>query len=1042
MAIMHRSLIFGLAVCCWALSLAAARAQTPDAAPLDYNRDIRQILSNHCYACHGPDPAKRQAGLRLDQEAGAKALLESGSRAIVPGDAGHSSLIARITATSDDEVMPPPDAGPRLKPEEIAKLRQWIEQGATWKGHWSYLKIERPALPTVSNPAWAKNPIDSFVLQRLDQAGLKPSPEADRATLIRRLSFDLTGLPPTIAEVDAFVSDTSDAAYEKVVDRLLASPRYGERMAQRWLDLARYADTNGYHIDNHRDMWRWREWVIGAFNRNQPFNQFAVEQLAGDLIPGSTQEQRIASGFHRNVMVNFEGGADPNEYLTKYIVDRVNTTATVFLGSTLACTECHDHKYDPFTQREFYQLYAYFNAVPEQGLDGQKENPKPSIRVASPEQQAQVEALRGQLTGMESQIQQEIAKVALPPAATELTAAAEPREFAWVDDALPPGAEPNTESQGPTWQWVGSPAPVLNGTRSSERTVSGLQQQFFTGANPPLVIGAGDKLVAHVYLDPANPPEEIMLQFNDGATWDHRAYWGANKIDFGANDTPARLNLGPLPAAGRWVRLEVDAASVNLPPGSSINGWACTQFGGHMFWDKLGTVSRLPQGSSLNNDQGTWELAQRGLAKPSGPAEVAQAIKLPADQRTPAQQQAIRDYYVRHYYPAARATIAPLQAKVAEITQSIAKVESGYASTMVMEEMAKPRDTFVLVRGDFRAKGDPVKPGVPASLNPLPAGAPGNRLGLAQWLTDPQHPLVSRVTVNRYWQQYFGTGIVKTSEDFGSQGEWPSHPELLDWLASTFIDSGWDVKGLQKLIVMSATYRQSSHVDPEAFKLDPYNRLLARGPRFRLDAEMIRDNALCVSGLLDGRIGGPSVSPYQPPGLWEEVGFGNAFTSQSYVQSHGVDLYRRGIYTYWKRALPYPPLVTFDAPNREVCTDCRARTNTPLQALVLLNDPSYVEAARVLAERILREGGASTAERLAFAFKLCTARAPRPEEMSVLSRILDAQLTKFKQDPTAATKLTSAGEAPRPSDLDASEWAAWTALGNVLLNLDETITKG
>ncbi len=492
---------------------------------------------------------------------------------------------------------------------------------------------------------------------------------------------------------------------------------------KKWLDLARYADTNGYHIDNHRDMWRYREWVIDAFNRNLPFDRFTIEQLAGDLLPGATLSQRIASGFHRNVMVNFEGGADPNEYLTKYVVDRVTTTATVFLGSTLACTECHDHKYDPFTQREFYQLYAYFNNVPEQGLDGQKENPRPSIRVPSPEQSAQLAAYVEQLAGLESRARAELAKIAVEPAQPPAALAAEPREFVWLDDATPEGSEPGGQEQDKSWHWVESPAPVLSGRRANERTTSGLSQHFFTGAARPLIVGAGDKLVAHVYLDPGNPPEEIMLQFNDGSTWEHRAYWGASKIDWGADGSPSRLPLGQLPATGRWVRLEVDAAAVSLSPGAAISGWACTQFGGHVFWDKMAIVTRTPQGDALFDYQATWELAERSRAKSPLPTPLHEAIKLEPAKRSDQQRQELRNYFVRYAYNKSRAVFDPLNAEVAQVEKARAELEKSLPATMVMEEMAKPRETFVLVRGDFRQKGEPVSPGVPKSLSPLPAGA-------------------------------------------------------------------------------------------------------------------------------------------------------------------------------------------------------------------------------------------------------------------------------------------------------------------------------
>ncbi len=1031
-----------LLLVCGACLIVSDRTPASDLPPVDYDRQVRHILSNHCYACHGPDQAQLQAGLRLDKRERAQAELETGGHAVIPGNSAASKLIARITSDDLDEVMPPADAGKPLSPEQIEILRRWIDEGAEWEEHWSYRPISRAVPPEVSNTAWPRTPIDNFVLRRLEAEGLVPEPVADRSTLVRRLSLDLTGLPPSIEEVDAFVADNDPDAYERLVDRLLSSPRYGERMAQKWLDLARYADTNGYHIDNHRDIWLYRDWVIEAFNRNLPFDQFTIEQLAGDLLPNPTTQQRIATGFHRNTMVNFEGGADPAEYLSKYIVDRVTTTATVFLGTTLACTECHDHKYDPFTQREFYQLYAYFNNVPEKGLDGNKSNPVPSIRVPLESQTERLGELDAKRAEVERRVSAELAKyrdIEVPQ--KPVAPAAEAHEFVWVDDDLPAGGTPSGKGKD-GWQFVESPHPVLNGSRASHRQADGLSQHFFTGAAEPLLIGEGDKLIAHVWIDPANLPQEIMLQFNDGGGWEHRAYWGNNTIDWGKADSSSRRSMGVLPTAGRWIRLEVDAAKVGLPAGSTIDGWACTQFGGNVYWDKLGILTCMPQGASVNETQGTWELAERGRAKSAAPAAVQTALKVAVKDRDDEQRNAVRDYFVRHFYSKARETFAPLERELAEIAKQQAEVRDQFPATMVMDEMSEPRETFVLVRGDFRTFGDKVEPSVPTALSPLPTGAPANRLGLAQWLVDPNHPLVARVTVNRYWQQYFGGGLVKTSEDFGSQGELPSHPELLDWLAARFIDSGWNIKQLQKVIVMSATYRQSSRISQEKLSRDPNNLLLARGPRFRIDAEMIRDSALAVSGLLDDRIGGPSVAPYQPPGLWEQVGFGGDFTSQSYTQSHGRDLYRRGIYVYLKRAMPYPPLVTFDAPNREVCTDQRARTNTPLQALVLLNDPGFVEAARALAQRVIISGGSSPTERLDFAFKLCTARKPEIAEAQVLLAIYEAQLARFKQDPEAAKKLTHVGESAVPAGLDPAELAAWTAVGNVLLNLDETITKG
>ncbi len=1017
---------------------ALAAAHAGDAAgastTVDYNRDIRPILLNHCYACHGPDEGKRKAGLRLDREADARAKLESGQHAIVPGQIEHSELLTRVAAT-DDSRMPPADVAGSLKPEQIERLRQWIAQGAKWQGHWSYTKVERPALPAVSDSAWPRNGVDAFILQSLDREGLKPSPVADKTTLIRRVSFDLTGLPPTLAEIDAFLADTGELAYERVVDRLLASPHYGERMAIKWLDLARYADSNGYHVDDHRNIWKFREWVIDAFNRNMPFDRFTVEQIAGDLLPAATVDQRIASGFHRNVMVTSEGGADPEEYLTKYANDRVTTTATVWLGTTLACAECHDHKYDPFTQRDFYRLYAYFNNIPELGLDTRQGSPVPNLQIPTAEQTARIDSLHRQIADLEGRLKAEVAAATIDPPDPRM--ADTPRqEFVWVDDGLPRGALADGTEGDASWRWVESPEPVLSGRRASTRVATGFAQHFFINAKDRLTIAEGDTLFAHVYLDPNNPPQSVVLQFNDG-NWEHRAYWGSSPQVGGADGTPSRLPRGPLPETGRWVRLEVDAAAVGLAVGDSVSGMAFSQVGGRVYWDKAGVINRTPQGARSFDTQPSWELAEKARPKSKLPQPLQDVLKLATEQRNDAQRAQLRDYFVQFAYTKTRPLFEPLNAQLEELRKAEGDLQRAVPVTMVMQENPQMRDTFVLTRGDFRAKGQQVTRGVPESLPPLPLGAPDNRLGLAQWLVDPGNPLVARVTVNRYWQQYFGAGIVKTSDDFGSRGDGPSHPALLDWLAGQFIDSGWNVKALQRVIVTSAAYRQSARVDARLLEHDPYNRLLARGPRFRLDAEMIRDNALSISGLLNGTLGGPSVSPYQPAGLWDELTSGDR-----YQQSKGADLYRRGMYTYWKRSIPYPPQLSFDAPNREVCTDCRARTNTPLQALVLLNDPSYVEAARVLAQRTIQSGGADTAARLRFAFRLCTARVPSDQELAVLSRILDANLARFRQNPVAATRLISVGESPRPADVDPAELAAWTAIGNLLLNLDETITKG
>ena len=792
----------------YALLACALLPSVSEAGPVvDYNRQVRPILSKNCFACHGPDADERQADLRLDDRASALAPAESGKPAIIPGNIAASALVKRVFATKASLVMPPPKSHKTLTDAEKQILQDWVAQGAPYQTHWSFLAPVRPPAPAVKRAEWTRNPIDRFVLARLESEGLAPAREAGRATLIRRLTLDLTGLPPTLEEIDAFLADSRADAYDRVVSRLLDSPRYGERMALDWLDAARYADTHGYHIDSGRDMTRWRDWVIDAFNRNLPYDQFTIEQLAGDLLPNPTLDQKLASGFNRNHMITFEGGVIPEEYLNAYVVDRVNTTGTVWLGLTVACSQCHDHKYDPLTQQDFYRFYAFFNNVPENGVDGSKGNASPMIPAPTSSQRAQLASL----------------------------------------DAALVAAERDADFQ-------------------------------------------------------------------------------------------ARLT-GPTFAA----------------------------------LDKIDALKKERAG-----------------------------------------------------------------------------VEKAVPTAMVMAEMSHPRDTFILVRGAYDKKGEKVTPGVPSFLPPLRSGVSADRQALARWLVDPAHPLVGRVTVNRVWQAFFGAGIVRTSEDFGTTGEPPSHPDLLDWLAVEFVTPSepgatpWDVKALVRRIVRSATYRQQSSATPALIARDPENRLLARGPRHRLAAEFVRDQALAVSGLLNSEIGGKSVSPYQPPGLWEELmsrADGANWTAQKYVQGHGDDLYRRTMYTFWKRTSPPPSLATFDAPDRETCIVRRARTNTPLQALVLLNDPTYVEASRKLAERMMKTTGPAPATRIAFGFRLAAARPPRAEEVAVLRDVYLADLAKYRHDPAAARKLLAVGESSRDDTLDPAEHAAWTTVASVILNLDEVLNK-
>ena len=1006
---------------------------------VDFNRDIRPILSNTCYKCHGPDEAERQADLRLDTQEGALAALPSGTHAVVPGKSAESGLYTRIAATNPDELMPPPSSGKTLTPVQIDLLKRWIDEGAAWQGHWSFTAPARIEPAPVQHEAAVLNPIDRFVLARLEKEGLEPSPAADKVTLIRRVTLDLTGLPPTPAEVDAFVADASPDAYEKLVDRLLASPRYGEHLGRYWLDAARYGDTHGLHLDNERSLWPYRDWVINAFNNNMPFDQFTVEQLAGDLLPNATLDQRIATGFNRCNVTTGEGGSIDAEVLVRYAVDRVETTSTVWMGLTTGCAVCHDHKFDPITQREFYQLYAFFNGVADQAMDGNALAPPPILKIPTSQQSEQQKLLGEQLAQAQQQVAAELAKVVYVEPATAVAAATgEPQEYVWVEDAVPSGAVPASDGEG--WQFVSAPDhPVFSGVSSSTRKAPGLSQHFFTGAQPGLRIGEGDKLFAYVYLDPSDPPKQVMLQFNDG-TWEHRATWGEDLIPWGAVGSVSRLPRGPLPALGTWVRLEVEAAKLGLNPGAVVNGCAFTQFGGRVYWDKAGVVTRTPQGSQTFDSQIAWEAYEKSQSKSTLPQPVQDTLKVEAATRTEEQKKLIRDHFVQFVYAPTRPVFEPLQKQVTDLTKQLADLDASIPMSMVMADMPQPRETFVLVRGAYDKHADKVTAGVPAIFPPLPRDAPVNRLGLAKWLVDPSHPLTARVIVNRYWQHYFGTGIVKTTEDFGAQGEWPTHPELLDWLATEFVRSGWDVKRMQRLLVTSAAYRQSSRATPELLERDSANELLARGPRFRLDAEVIRDSALSAAGLLVEKVGGRSVKPYQPEGLWEAVGFQGSNTS-TYTRDDGNALYRRGLYTFWKRTSPPPSLTTFDAPSRENCTVRRARTNTPLQALVLMNDTQYVEAARQLAQRMMTEAGATAEERIAYGFRICTARFPTPEESSVLVATFGAHLADYQADKESAGKLLAIGESKRNEALEVSEHAAWTMVANLLLNLDETVTK-
>ncbi len=780
--------------------VAPADAIAAPSPSVDFNRDIRPILSDNCFQCHGPDSRQRKADLRLDTQDGSRADL-GGRQAIRAGSPDASELIRRVLAADPHEVMPPPETKRTLSAAQKEALRRWIAAGAKYDERWAWKRPVRPALPEAAELTdWPRNAIDRFILRRLQNEGLSPSPEADRRTLIRRLTLDLTGLPPTPDEVAAFLVDDSPNAYDKVVDRLLKSPHYGERMAVDWLDAARYADSNGYQVDRDREMYAWRDWVIQAFNDNLPFDRFTIEQIAGDLLPNPTHAQRVATGFHRNHMMNEEGGVLPEEFLNEYCADRVETTATIWLGQTFTCARCHDHKYDPFTQRDYYSLYAFFHNVAEQGRGNYgvsiRRNNPPMIQLPAPELEEKRDRLRGELKAAQAELK----------------------------------------------------------TAKKE--------------------------------------------------------------------TPEREKLTKRVAA---LKKKADAADLAIP------------------------------------------------------------------------------------------------------------------TALVMKELPKPRPTRILIRGAYDKPGEPVTAATPASLPPMRDGLPRNRLGLAQWLVDPANPLPARVTVNRLWQSVFGEGLVRTPEDFGVQGRFPTHPELLDWLAVEFVESGWNVKAMMRLMVTSATYRQSSRFTPELLERDPENLLHARGARFRLQAEFLRDQALAAAGLLSDKIGGPSVRPYHPPGLYEQVVAGRG--ARTYVEDKGEKLFRRTMYSYWKRSVPNPAMLAFDAPLRETCVVRRSRTNIPTQALNLMNDPTYVEAAEFLARRMIREGGGDAAARISFGFQLVVARPPRAEEMKRLQACYERALADFKANPAEAAQLLQNGKALMPAAPDSIEFAAHALTAGVILNLDETVTR-
>jgi hypothetical protein len=916
----------------------------PPASPADeaprFNRDIRPILSENCFACHGPDSASRKADLRLDRPE--DALADRGGYAtIVPGDPDASELIYRVESGDELDVMPPPSSHKSLTAEQKKALRDWVASGAEYEPHWSFIPPDRPGLPEVSDPSWIRNPIDAFILARLDEAGLSPAPEADRRTLARRASLDLTGLPPDPIEVEAFVNDPSPTAYESYVDRLLASPEWGEHRSRYWLDAARYADTHGLHFDNEREMWSYRDWVINAFNRNLPYDEFAVEQLAGDLLPDRTLDQLVATGFNRCNITTNEGGTIPEENLVGYTRDRTETFGTVFLGLTAGCATCHDHKFDPLSQREFYELSAYFNNTTQGAMDGNIRDTPPIIAVPLPRDRDRWEQLRAELAGARSE-------------ADARKADARPEFDRWLAEATPDAVASSIPTEGQALL-----ARLGEGIEPGPASTLELAEVGDFDADRPFTASAWIKVPSR------NMSGAILARMDDSSDFRGWDLWmennkvGAHIVHKWPEKALKVVSRAEVPrttwthvsisydgsgkASGVTVAIDGQPQAVDVAS-DTLEG--TTRTGAPLKVGQRGNSSRLDGVTIRDVRVFGRSLSTVELARLSGGERAFRLAMAPADQRPAPEVDATFAWWLAFVDDTSKG----LQGRLAALEAEEAEIKARGTVAHVTTEKPEPAIAFVLHRGEYDQRRDQVSPGTPEILPPLGDDQPNNRLGLARWLFRDDHPLTARVAVNRAWQELFGTGLVATAGDFGITGQLPSHPGLLDWLAVEFRESGWDIKALYRRMVTSAAYRQSGLVSPEALEQDPQNRLLSRGPRFRMDGEMIRDYALAASGLLVEELGGPSVKPYQPGGVWEAVAMPESNT-RNYQQDRGASLYRRSLYTFWKRAAPPASMETFGAPSREYCTVQRERTNTPLQALVTLNDVQFVEAARHLAER-------------------------------------------------------------------------------------------
>jgi len=1055
----------------------AAAAQ---AATVDFQRQIRPILSDNCLRCHGPDESSRMAGLRLDTKDGIFSQRPNGIP-VIPGKAQESLLYKRISDPDPRRRMPPLAAHKELTDEQKALLRQWIEEGAAWKQHWAFAPPARPELPAVKNEAWARNPIDRFVLAKLEANALQPSTEANKRELIRRVTLDLTGLPPSPDEVEAFVNDKADDAYLKLVDRLLASEHFGEHRAHYWLDAARYADTNGFHYDNYREMWPYRDWVIQAFNRNLSYDKFVIEQLAGDLLPNPTLDQLIASGFNRNHSTTSENGVIEEEMAVMYVKDRADTTAAVFLALTGACATCHDHKFDPISQKDHYALEAFFNNTTQRVMDYNRPDQPPMVIVPQPEDRQRWSDLQQRRKDLDARLNS--LRQAPSPAfdqwlnsnstlpATPLEAAPEVFRLAAdgaarvtvkgasQDVTLEPGI---TLGEGP---WLGHGALKFDGKSALKLP----NVDSFTGRDPFSVSAwvYVPKIKYHPGLTGDNSHSTIASQVArvtaNGTTtrrgWTMFLDQGVPGMElFGDEGKAIRaqaLQNAPL-KVGAWTHLTFTYDGSGKETGLSlhVNGSSVATERGAYGIQYLHVANTLPGTARTDvpllmgsdGDQGLFEgsIAEFAVHSRAISAEEARLVaawpqivdarKVKASEQSAAQKESLRLYFSNHSDAAYRDALREL----ASVNAELKTIENRSETALIMEDRAETKPTAnVLFRGLYDQPRDAVSANVPSVLPPMPASLPRNRLGLAEWMVEPSNPLTARVAVNRFWQQIFGVGIVKTTEDFGSQGEAPSHPELLDWLAVEFRESGWDVKNLIRLMVTSATYRQTAVQSKD--QKDPENRLLARGPRFRMDAEMVRDLALAASGLLVSRVGGPPAKPYQPSGVWEATSMKESNT-KNYVQDKGDNLYRRSLYTLWKRSAPPASLETFDAPTRETYIVRRERTDTPLQALVGLNDPQFVEAARNLAEHAMHSAQTLDAQ-VDYMSSRLIARRFGPKEKEVIARSYTDFFNYYQEHKADASKLLTVGESKADASLPVDKFAALTVLANELFNLDEVLNK-